>query len=538
MEPEKYEGNVEYKLKLVDKDNERIEQLVTQMRYRCNEGDGECIYKLGVEDNGKIEGLTVNEYEETIDNIKKIANKNNYSVTLLSIQNTTKEKKVYEVLIREINDNKYIDIKVAVAGNVDSAKTSTIGRLISGENDNGRGLSRSMVFNFRHELESGRTSSIAHQILGIDHKGDIVNYQGMNKMSWSDIVEKSSKVISFMDLAGHEKYLKTTILGLSSSFPDICFIMIAANNGISTMTKEHIFLCIALKIPFIIIITKIDICKDRKNILDNTVNEINKIIKLPIIGKIPFHIKNKDDIILASKNIYTNSIIPVFQISNVTGEGIDILTYFLNLLPKNPSNLIKNEEIVEYHIDNIFNVYGVGIVVGGQLISGKINVGDKLLLGPNNGSYENVVIKSIHCKKIPLQSISCGSYVCLGIKKIDRKNILRGNVIISSKTEKHIVTKFKANIHVLRTNNTTIKIGYEPMFHVSSIRQVVKILDIKEKKNARKNSINDVDNILRNGDSAIVEFMFKYKPQYIKVGTRFILCEGKCKLVGEIIDIN
>ena len=69
-----------------------------------------------------------------------------------------------------------------------------------------------MVFNFRHELESGRTSSIAHQILGIDHKGDIVNYQGMNKMSWSDIVEKSSKVISFMDLAGHEKYLKTTIL--------------------------------------------------------------------------------------------------------------------------------------------------------------------------------------------------------------------------------------------------------------------------------------------------------------------------------------
>ena len=200
--------------------------------------------------------------------------------------------------------------------------------------------------------------------------------------------------------------------------------------------------------------------------------------------------------------------------------------------------MIKNEEIVEYHIDNIFNVYGVGIVVGGQLISGKINVGDKLLLGPNNGSYENVVIKSIHCKKIPLQSISCGSYVCLGIKKIDRKNILRGNVIISSKTEKHIVTKFKANIHVLRTNNTTIKIGYEPMFHVSSIRQVVKILDIKEKKNARKNSINDVDNILRNGDSAIVEFMFKYKPQYIKVGTRFILCEGKCKLVGEIIDIN
>ena len=379
MEPEKNDGNIEYKLKLVDKNNERIEELVTQMRYRCNEGDGECIYKLGVEDDGTIVGITDLEYEETIDNIKKIANKNDYSVSLLSVQKTKDNKNVYEVLIREINDNKYIDIKVVVAGTVDAGKTTTIGRLTSGQNDNGRGSARSFVFNFLHEVKTGRTSSIAHQILGIDYKGCVVNHQGINKISWPDIVQKSSKVISFMDLAGHEKYLKTTILGLASSFPDICFIMIAANNGISNMTKEHIFLCITLKIPFIIIITKIDICKDRINILESTINDINKIIKLPIIGKIPFHIKNKDDILLAAKNIYMNSIIPVFKISNVTGEGIDTIISFLNLLPKNPCNLIKNEEIVEYHIDNIFNVYGVGIVVGGQLISGKINVGDKLL---------------------------------------------------------------------------------------------------------------------------------------------------------------
>ena len=70
MEPEKNDGNIEYKLKLVDKNNERIEELVTQMRYRCNEGDGECIYKLGVEDDGTIVGITDLEYEETIDNIK------------------------------------------------------------------------------------------------------------------------------------------------------------------------------------------------------------------------------------------------------------------------------------------------------------------------------------------------------------------------------------------------------------------------------------------------------------------------------------
>ena len=38
MEPEKNYGNIEYKLKLIDKCNERIENLATQMRYRCIEG--------------------------------------------------------------------------------------------------------------------------------------------------------------------------------------------------------------------------------------------------------------------------------------------------------------------------------------------------------------------------------------------------------------------------------------------------------------------------------------------------------------------
>jgi GTPase len=109
--------------------------------------------------------------------------------------------------------------------------------------------------------------------------------------------------------------------------------------------------------------------------------------------------------------------------------------------------------------------------------------------------------------------------------------------LISNKNE-NVVIEFKANINVIRANSTTIKKGYEPMFHAYSIRQVVKIIDIQNKKNARKNSkdIED-DNILRNGDSATVLFQFKYKPEFIKIGTRFILCEGRCKIIGEIISV-
>ena len=72
--------------------------------------------------------------------------------------------------------------------------------------------------------------------------------------------------------------------------------------------------------------------------------------------------------------------------------------------------------------------------------------------------------------------------------------------------------------------------------NANSIRTTVKILDIKDKQNARQTD-NEDTNYLRNGDTATVVFEFRYRPQFVKVGTRFILAEGKCKMVGKILSI-
>ena len=534
MEPENDYGNREYKLKLINKNSERIEELVSQMRFRINEGEGECFYNLGVNDKGKLIGITDEEFDETLKNLSLVAEKNNYSIQILSKTPVEDDKNsnIYELLVRENNENKYIDIKVAIAGNVDSSKSTTLGCLVTGKLDNGRGLTRMSVFNYIHELKTGRTSSISHEILGYDSLGNIVNYQSLNKLSWNEIVQRSTKIVSFFDLAGHERYLKTTILGLASSLPNICMIMISANNGICKMTKEHIFLCLTMKIPFIFVISKIDLCKERKNILDETIEQINKLTKHVTVRRIPVHIKTDDDIILSAKNIYSNSITPVFQISNVTGEGLDDLRKFFNILGEKPKEKTND---VEYFIDNIFNVKGVGVVVGGHLLSGKISVGDTLLFGPKmDGTFENIIIKSIHCKKVNVQSVNSGSYVCLAFKKIDKKIIRKGAVILSNKQKAKSNWNFKAKIDVMRSHATTIKEGYEPLFCCNSIRQSVIIKSIKDKKNSR-NVKKDDDNILRTNDSATVELIFKYHPEYIKTGNRFLLCEGNLKIIGEIL---
>ena len=45
------------------------------------------------------------------------------------------------------------------------------------------------------------------------------------------------QVITFIDLAGHEKYLKTTVFGLTGHAPDFAMLMIGSNMGIVGMTK-------------------------------------------------------------------------------------------------------------------------------------------------------------------------------------------------------------------------------------------------------------------------------------------------------------
>lgn len=416
--------------------------------------------------------------------------------------------------------------------------SSLLGVLLSGQNDDGRGKARLNVFNFAHEVKSGRTSSIAQHILGFDEHGKIVNHDESlgRKKTWPDIVKNSSKIVTFFDLCGHEPYLKTTIMGLTSQFPDVALILVGANMGVTKMTKEHMFLCLTLGIPFAIVITKIDICVNRQNVLKDTVKSVKKLLKIPGVRRIPCDVKGHHDVMLAAKNIHSFSTVPMFYVSNVTGEGIPLVREFLNVFTKKPRNVV-NENKVEYHVEQTFQVPGVGTVIGGQLVQGKIKLGDKLILGPNTNTYKTVQVKSIHVKRVSVEEADAGRYVCLALKKIDRNQIHRGNVIMSLADKPYRVWEFEAEISVLKSHSTTIKPGYEPVVHTCSIRQTARILSITDKICNRKGKAHD-DDVLRTGDRAKVQFRFCYHPEYIKKDFRLLLAEGRVKVIGKVLGVT
>ena len=118
------------------------------------------------------------------------------------------------------------EIRIAVLGNVDSAKTTLVSTITNKILDDGRGLARSKVFKHQHEKDTGRTSSISFRYIKVN----------------------DDKYISFIDLAGHEKYFKTTVHGLNGGLADFAILVIGSNMGVLKMTREHLGIIKALKI--------------------------------------------------------------------------------------------------------------------------------------------------------------------------------------------------------------------------------------------------------------------------------------------------
>ena len=57
----------------------------------------------------------------------------------------------------------------------------------------------------------------------------VINYS--ESRSVEEICENSSKLITLIDLAGHHKYMKTTIFGLTCYSPDFTMLVVSANTG-------------------------------------------------------------------------------------------------------------------------------------------------------------------------------------------------------------------------------------------------------------------------------------------------------------------
>ena len=395
------------------------------------------------------------------------------------------------------------EVRIASIGNVDSGKSTTISVLSKNIKDNGRGLARATLLKHPHEKNTGRTSSIAHSFVKTD-----------------------KNIFTFIDLAGHEKYLKTTVSGLNGYFIDYAMVVIGADRGIIGMTKEHLIVAISLNIPIFIVITKHDVAVKRK--LKTIENRLKVIFNNKFSGNKTVEFIDEDNIETFIKSYDPfGKTIPVFKISNVTGYNLaNFKKFVFNLNPIKKRGDINNPA-TKFIIDTRFKLPGIGLVVTGTAREGTF-IKDKIYyLGPFGKKYKKIIIRSMHNNfKEDISKLYAGEGGCFNIKFVNPKekialdDIRKGHIVISDPI---CVQKFEANIKILH-HPTTIKTNYEPTIHCGIVRQVATIYHLDKP-------------LIRTGDTTIAKFKFKYRPEYLEVGSKITFREGRTKGIGTIIKI-
>lgn len=93
-------------------------------------------------------------------------------------------------------------------------------------------------------------------------------------------------------------------------------------------------------------------------------------------------VRSEEDCVNFSKQLFSNMVVPIFLTSNVTGESINLITKFLNLLPSNNEHIHNSSMDTEFYISCIYELNG-DKVLGGTIIKGTITEKQILQIGPD-----------------------------------------------------------------------------------------------------------------------------------------------------------
>lgn len=512
--------NIEFKENLKEDyhlQRERIQRLASQMKYRMEKGNGEAIYFMGVDDDGNLVGLSEEKMEESLFVLEKVAQEIDAQVLKVQYQ-FTGDGRVAKVLISKNNHFHREHLLVGVAGHVDHGKSTLVGTLTTGSLDNGSGKTRIFLDMQKHEIERGLSADLSFAVYGFREGNPVRLKNPLNKKEKSKLVEECDKVVSFVDTVGHEPWLRTTIRGIVGQKLNYGLLTVAADGGPTHITREHLGIMLAMELPLMVTITKIDRVSEAR--VEKVKNEVFELLKL--VGRIPYTVNSHDDACFVANNI-NQHIVPVLKVSPVTGWGLELLDELFYHL-KIPSEDGDDEKPFMMYIDKIYSVLGVGTVVSGTVRQGKVKKGDKLLLGPTStGKFISIGVRSIEMHYYKKDMAEAGEVVGISIAGAEVSSIKRGMIISDTKYNPEPVREFEADVAIL-VHPTTIREGYECITHIETISETTVFEPLDRE-------------YLSAGDTGKIRMRFKYRPCAIREGQKLIFREGRSKGVGKITRI-
>jgi len=270
---------------------------------------------------------------------------------------------------------------------------------------------RSIVIGTAGHIDHGK-SALVKAITGIEpSRLDEEKKRGITidlGFAFREVVNADSSALrlSFVDVPGHSGFIRNMLAGAAGI--DMVLLAISAEEGVKPQTKEHLAICTLLGVQRgLAVLTKADAVTPEK--LAEVRDQVSRFLK--------------------GSFIESGSVWPL-PVSARTGEGIDELVAQIAALaarcePRDAHGLIC------LPVDRSFAMRGFGTVVTGTLVSGAIELDQKLSIEPGGRSAR---IRSIQTHGQNLERAVAGSRVALNLAGIDHSAVGRGDTIVAPNT--------------------------------------------------------------------------------------------------------
>ncbi|WP_276253365.1 GTPBP1 family GTP-binding protein [Halomontanus rarus] len=511
-------GSIEFKERLtrnVHLTDGRRESLAAQLRHRVLSGDGEATYVVGVTDDGGLAGIDPDTFSESMDVLSLLAEEADAHIDDVQTwgvkDGLVGVATVCDGAVLETDDEHVV---VGTAGHVDHGKSTLVGSLVTGRADDGDGATRAFLDVQPHEVERGLSADLSYAVYGFDDDGPVHVRNPNRKADRAQVVEEADRLVSFVDTVGHEPWLRTTIRGLVGQKLDYGLLVVAADDGPTRTTREHLGVLLATDLPTIVAITKVDAVSDDR--ADEVEREVEALLRE--VGKSPLSV-DRHGVDAAVEEI-GDTVVPIVRTSAVTMDGLETLDVLFDRLPKTAGE----DGDFRMYIDRSYSVTGVGAVASGTVMSGDVEAGDDLLLGPmSDGRFREVEVRSIEMHYHRVDRAQAGRIVGIALKGVKEDVIERGMVLLPADADPNPVREFEAEVMVLN-HPTRIGDGYEPVVHLETIGEAA--------------AFHPEDGRLLPGDTGETTVRFKFRPYLVEEGQKFVFREGRSKGVGTVTEVH
>jgi len=303
---------------------------------------------------------------------------------------------------------------------------------------------------------------------------------------------------TLIDAPGHRDFIKNMITGASEA--DAAVLIVSAKKGEEDVAlgpggqaREHAFLLKTLGVnQLVVCINKMD---------DQTVK----------YNEARFN-EAKEDVSNLLKTVgYNMAKIRVIPISGWTGENLakpstnmpwykgPILFQALDEFTEPPKPI---EKPLRVPIQDVYTITGVGTVPVGRVETGKMKVGDPVIIMPEGLPAE---IKSIETHHTPMQEAQAGDNIGFNLRGVSKTDFHRGSVLGPPSNPPTIAKEFLAQIIVV-FHPTAIAAGYTPVLHAHTAQVAATITEIVAKIDPRTGQpTEEKPKTIKTGDSAIVK---------------------------------